>query len=107
MTRPEPKDMIEFNARYFENYKVSGMGLETKVHLPCLFCAASNFIEHLILEAMPKLAAGAVCSKCGRGARAILTPIAGGGGYKAEFVQTEGPDQPDWLEPKMRRLSDV
>lgn len=107
MPRPEPKDMIEFNARYFENYKMSGMGLDTEIHLPCLFCAAKDFIVHKILEAMPKLSEGAVCQKCGRGAKAILKALSDdgpGGGYTVEFVQTEGPDQPDWLDPKMRRL---
>jgi hypothetical protein len=97
-----PTSLSEYNRRFALNHEITGFGIAgVEQHMPCPFCAARDFMVHKILETEPAMAAGAVCQECGRGAKAIFSPIPGG--TRFEMVQTSGPDQPDWLEPKMRR----
>lgn len=42
------------------------------------------------------------CQECGRTAKAVIKHDASGIAF--EFVQTGGPDAPEWLKPKMRRV---
>lgn len=101
---PEPTNIIEYNARYFDAQRISGYGLETTMHMPCPFCVEPDFLVYRILEVQEAMARGAVCKRCGRGCRAIFTHP-NEGHLKFEIVQTVGPDAPEWLEPKMRRVS--
>jgi hypothetical protein len=70
-----PTSLSEYNRRFALNHEITGFGI-------------AGVEQHM--------------QECGRGAKAILSPIPGGTSF--EMVQTSGPDQPDWLEPKMRRV---
>lgn len=98
-----PTNLSEYNRRFALNQEITGLGIAgVEQHTPCPFCGAKDFIVHKILETEPAMSTGAVCGECKRGAKAIFTPIPGGTSF--EIVQTSGPDQPAWLEPKMRRV---
>ena len=99
----EPKSLDEYNKRYFENQKIEGYGIYgVGMRVPCPFCAAPDFIVHKVIETEEAFAKGAVCKECGRGAKAIFARDPSGVSF--EIVQTSGPDQPEWLTPKMRRV---
>jgi hypothetical protein len=101
----EPTSIEEYQARLHENTKVTGQGIEgTRLHLPCPFCAAPEFLAFPILDQERMLRAGAVCRECGRGMRAVyerpneaLT--------RFYLVQTEGPPPAAWC-PVRRREGD-
>ena len=106
-----PASYAEYMQRLAENSQISGRYLDTAMHMPCPFCAAPDFLVYKIIETQQLLAKGAVCKECGRGAKVIfsqhVTPGPGlyeNPGCSFEFVQTCGPDQPEWLEAKMRRV---
>jgi hypothetical protein len=100
----EPTSMAEYAIRFGENQKLSGYGIgNVYQHMPCPFCAAPGFLTFEILEVEKQMAAGATCKECKRGAKALFTRE--NGGVSFEIVQTDGPDQPGWLVPKMRRVS--
>lgn len=103
MAQPEPTNIIEYNTRFLENQKISGFGPNVTIHMPCPFCTASDWLVYRILETRSAMENGAICRTCGRGARALFTSPAAGV-TKFEMVQFHGPDQPAWLEPRMRRL---
>lgn len=98
----EPKDYQEYLDRFSVNNGYEGFGFDTKMRMPCPFCAAPDWLHVLILDAEKHYAKGATCKECGRSARAIFTHAPGSTTF--EFVQTAGPDQPDWLPQKMRRV---
>jgi hypothetical protein len=99
----EPLNALEYLKRFHENQKIDGYGIgNVHVHVPCPFCAAADFVVHEMLEVEVAMQKGAVCKECGRGARAVFERRPGMISF--EFVQTVGPDQPEWLTPKMRRL---
>lgn len=104
MPRPEPTNIIDYNARFLENQKISGWGPNPTIHMPCPFCTASDWLIYRILETRSAMENGSVCNRCGRGARAVFTDL--DPGVTFEVVQFTGPDQPDWLEPKMRRVAE-
>lgn len=101
MTHPTNHD--EYLQRFSLNQRMSSFGLNTTMHMPCPFCAAPDFLVYRVVEVQEAMGKGAVCKECGRGAKAVF--IGHKGGISFEIVQTSGPDQPDWLEPKMRRES--
>ena len=97
----EPKDIKEFEARYLSNTIISGVGIEsTTMHQACPFCGAAGFIEYRTLEVETAFARDTKCKDCGRSARVITENY--GNARVMEIVQTGGPVQPDWLQPKMR-----
>lgn len=99
-----PKNADEYTERFQKSYRLEGFGPEVLIYMPCPFCAAPDFIVHGIMETAAALSKGATCRECGRSARAIIieeTP----GSHQLEIVQTGGPEQPDWLQPQMRRVS--
>jgi len=100
----EPKDLAEYNARFAANTKVDGLGLGVKTHVPCPFCAAPGFWCLPIMDVEGAMKKTATCSECKRSARAIFSRALGGVAFSV--VQCGGPEQPAWLEPKMRRLPD-
>jgi len=97
-----PRSHEEYLARFAANQHYFGFGLETGLSMPCPFCAAADFLASRILEVEQKLEVGATCRECARSAKAIFTREPGI--TRFEIVQTGGPDQPDWLLPKMRRV---
>jgi bacterioferritin-associated ferredoxin len=97
-----PTTMAEYLARFAENQHITGFGLDTGMSLPCPFCAAPNFTSYKIVEVERVLSDGATCLECGRSAKAIIQRD--GPNIQTEIVQTGGADQPEWLEPKMRRV---
>jgi hypothetical protein len=99
----QPKDAQEYLERFAANQKIEGFGLgNVHMHMPCPFCAAPDFLVYELLEVERKLEEGAVCNECGRGMKGLVNHFAGG--KSLEFVQTCGPNPPDWLQPNMRRM---
>jgi hypothetical protein len=91
----------EYIRLYTANQHMSGRGLETRLHIPCPWCASGEFMVYRVVDVYLALEAGAVCGECGRGMRAIVTRS--GGGVQCEFVQTCGDPGPDYV-PAMRRV---
>lgn len=98
----EPKDAKEYLDRFAQNQKIEGFGIgNIHIHMPCPFCAAPDFLVYELLDTETAMEKGGTCKECKRGAHAIVTSQKGG--VQFEMVQTAGPDQPEWLVPKMRR----
>lgn len=97
-----PASAEEYNARYLTSHRISGAGFDVTSHMPCPFCAAPDFIVHRVMETEAAIERGAICKACARGTRAIVDRSAAG--VRFEFVQTAGPDQPEWFTPKLRRF---
>jgi predicted RNA-binding Zn-ribbon protein involved in translation (DUF1610 family) len=91
----------EFERKYKANHLITGYESDVKVHAPCPFCAAPEFLVWRVLECREVLAAGGVCPECGRGCKAIFRDTFGGG-VEMEFVQTSGEPSPDYLPPIRR-----
>ncbi len=100
----QPTSMEEYVARFGRNQATTGYGIEgVTQHCPCPFCAAADWLVFRVLDTKEALRKGATCRECGRSARAhyrVDLP----GHVEFEMVQTGGPDQPEWLQPKMRRV---
>lgn len=96
MALPEPKNIIEYNARQFENMRIEGVGVEVTIHMPCPFCGAKNFLSYRVLDVEEGLSRGATCQDCRRGLRAIFNRTLNNTAFR--FVQTEGADPPEWVE---------
>lgn len=97
-----PTSLEEYTTRFLANQEISGYFTETRMTVPCPFCAFPGFQSYRILEVERVMAEEATCSACGRSAKAIVQRSDGGVSF--EIVQTGGPEQPEWLEPKMRRV---
>jgi hypothetical protein len=99
----EPANEKEYLKRFDDAQKVSGWGAEVKTHFPCPFCAAPDWLMHRVTDfEYATMKAGAECKECGRTAKFLIARA--GGSLQAECVQTGGPDQPEWLTPKIRRI---
>lgn len=96
-------NLEEYTRLAHERAKVSGLGVDTSMTLPCFFCAAEDFVTYKILEMEKVMSEPHKCKECGRSAKLIFEQLPSGVSF--ECVQTGGPEQPDWLEPKMRRLA--
>jgi hypothetical protein len=101
----DPRDQAQFDARFSYNTYATGTGAETRQHLPCPFCAARDWQSILLLEFEHKIQTEATCSNCGRSGRAIVTSDESASKV-IEFVQTGGPDAPDWMVPPPRRVDE-
>lgn len=99
-----PSNMEQYLKRFDGNQKITGTGLDTTVTMPCPFCAAADFVSYRVIDVEQVMSRGAICRECGRGARAISHRRAGGASI--EVVQTCGPEQPEWLSPKIRRVAE-
>lgn len=99
----KPMTMGAFNRRFHRNRSITGYGVDVKISMPCPFCAAADFMVYRLLEMRKAISQGATCKACGRSARAIFHGN-DDSELRFEIVQTGGPQQPEWLEPKMRRL---
>lgn len=102
MSYKQPTSYEEYIVNFEANGKVSGRGLTTTQHFPCPFCAAPNCVVAPIISVQEHLRRGGTCKECGRGWRTEFTGKAPSISF--EMVQTSGPDQPEWLQPKMRRV---
>lgn len=92
----EPTSQLEYEVRYAKNQRIEGYGIEgVRIHVPCPFCAASDFIVHKIMDTEAAHARGAVCRECNRGCRMVATAVSGGKAFR--FVQTIGPTAPRWV----------
>ena len=101
----QPNSHAEYLERFHRNNRVEGFGMDVKCVVPCPFCAAADWMAWPILQVEEKMQEGATCQECKRSARAIFTYADGGKSF--EIVQTGGPDQPEWLQPKMRRVEEA
>jgi hypothetical protein len=99
----DPTSMDDHTCRSAMNMRVEGSGIETRVILPCPFCAAGNFMVVPVTDSVGALTRGAMCNSRGRSAKAIYHADEPGN-EQFEIVQTGGPRQPDWLVPKIRRI---
>ena len=103
-TMGDPATGEDYDALAMANTRISGHGVrETRIHLPCPFCAAPEFMSYLVIDAEAAMTAGATCEACGRSAKTIFTKH-DDGGKSFEIVQTGGSDPPAYLPP-MRRES--
>lgn len=94
----------EYEAKIAANQRIEGFGPEgVTVHMPCPFCAEAGFVAYKVLEVQSAMSKGAVCSSCGRGARAVFRRSHGA--VQFEIVQTQGDAAPEWV--RMRRIEDV
>lgn len=93
-TKEEYERLSVTNIRYF------GHGVNTGMALPCPFCAAPEFASYKILEMELVMARGNVCKVCGRGMRAEFNR--GPNHVLMHFIQTSGPDMPDYLKSVIR-----
>lgn len=100
----EPKDLEEYFKRFAANQRIEGYGITgVTMSLPCPFCAAADFITYKVIEVEAALKKGATCKECGRTAAAIFKRTPGEVAFN--IVQTGGRDQPEWLVPKMPRIT--
>jgi hypothetical protein len=99
----EPRNVAEYLARFHANQRIEGYGIQTTTITPCPFCGAPDWMRWPILEAQEAMQRGATCLECGRSAKAVFH-VNEPGNKQFEFVQTGGPDQPEWFTPKMRRV---
>ena len=97
------QSLEEYQRLSILNSSVTGSGIEgTTMHLACPFCCATDFMVYRLVDAKDAMVKGGTCHTCGRSARCEFD-----GDYTAiqfSIVQTGGPDQPEWLVPKMRRV---
>lgn len=100
----QPNNRAEYDTRFYANQGMEGFGLDTSLVFPCPFCAAPRWAVTKIIEMEETMSKPHHCGECGRSAKMIFSRTAGGVSF--EVVQTGGPDQPDWLEPKMRRVEE-
>lgn len=95
----DPPDLDSFNAKWKENYKLTGFGIEgMRYHIPCSFCAESGFAEYSLLNMYEVMSKEITCEKCGRTSVWSIT-----GGFRATSavsirqVQTAGDTAPRYL----------
>lgn len=99
----DPQNMDEYLAVYTDRCYVDGYGINTTQVFACPFCAAKDWLRCKIVNVEKDMAKGETCSNCGRSAKFILKNEKQGKSF--ELVQTGGPDAPDWLVPKIRRVN--
>lgn len=100
---PAPTTADEYLKRFHNNQRITGFGIgNVYQHCPCPFCAAPDWLVFEILDTETSMSKDTRCKECGRSAKALVQRAPGG--IQFEFVQTGGPDQPDWLTPPMRRV---
>ena len=98
-----PQNLQEYLDRFNDNTKITGYGPAVATHLPCPWCAAPDFQRLGILSTVEDMKREATCSSCGRSGVNIFS-VEEPGNKQFEFVQTGGPDAPEWLTPSPRRV---
>lgn len=99
----EPTNYKDFVTRAARNMKYEGTGSDLTMVSACPFCGAAEFLRANILSVEETLSQGSTCKECERSAK-IEVRLDDQGGKHIEIVQTGGPEQPEWLIPKMRRI---
>jgi hypothetical protein len=102
----DPTSFDELNARIKQNARIEGTDLDARTVLPCAFCGAADWMVFPVtagLTGYDEVQKPTKCQACGRVARFIMTRLPDGS-VDSEFVQVEGRDPPDWLDPKPRRI---
>lgn len=103
MTAPTSREAYE--QRFKASHKITGYGIaNVRIHMPCPFCAAPDWIVCGFLEVEAGYAAGAKCEECGRTARAIY--IRQANGCSIEMVQTEGDLPDEWIPVRYAQPGD-
>ena len=97
-----PETLEQFNTRYLNNNTFEDYGIETKGHYPCPGCAAPDWKVCKVMDFAEAIAEPATCLSCGRRFQGIVTRTPGS--IRMEIVQSGGPDVPDWMQPKPRRI---
>jgi hypothetical protein len=98
----EPKDREEYLKLSQANVRYGGSGVDTYMEPACPFCAAPGFARWNVIDMEGTASKATTCKNCGRSAKLIFKRDKDSVSF--EVVQTGGPDQPEWLEPKMRRV---
>jgi hypothetical protein len=103
-----PTSLDEWEERFYRHVLMSGggYGQPCTLHLPCPFCAAPEFLVYRLSEAEQAIRNGGVCRHCARGTKAVAVSHPKMG-QVYEMVQTCGPDTPEWMEPRMRRVEEL
>lgn len=97
----EPTTYAEYLQRFQENNKITGLGLNVQVHCPCPFCAAPDFSVYKVTQAQQ--GRHDTCKECGRSLATVVERSALGNHIQMAVYQTDGPDQPEWLQPPIPR----
>lgn len=91
----EPTTREEYEARYLENYQVTGYGVEGVTnHFPCPFCAAPDWYVVRVVD-FGEPTDPIDCKACGRAARFWVNRE--GGTTTMGMFQTAGDDPPTWV----------
>lgn len=101
----DPCDLKEFWALYKTRQRIFGVGASTSISAPCPFCAAADFWVYRVIDVRETITKETICASCLRGV-AVLFVQEHEQSTTFEIVQTTGPDQPAWLQPQMRRLTE-
>ncbi len=103
-----PTNHAEYLARYHRHARMTGHGIVgTRMHVPCQFCAAPDWLVFSVMTTEDAFARGATCDECGRTAKTIITKSEDGYVTASQIVQTGGRDAPAWLLPKIQRVQDI
>lgn len=100
----DPKTAEEYVEKHSRNENVTGYGLDTTIHLPCPFCAESDFVIAPIMQVQQALENENVCNKCGRGLKISYEFDESTSTLKMEPLQTCGSEPAPYL-PKFRRVN--
>jgi hypothetical protein len=96
-----PTNAVEYADLYVRNTRITGFGIDVKMHFPCMFCAAPECLVAPLMEMERALPGGAVCKVCERGWRVPITETHCEHGVSVgkvlNFVQTVGPDPEPWF----------
>lgn len=98
------ESMEELRVNTMIHLRTEGYGVETKSILPCPFCASPDWLvfpvtaglNGYVEEQKPRF-----CKNCCRTARVII--VRSKDSVTFEIVQTDGPEPPEWMQPKPRR----
>jgi hypothetical protein len=102
-----PQNYQEYLWRFHQNQRVSGYGLDTTTHIPCPFCAAPDFKVFKVLAAEQAMDQSSTCDECERTLSTVVVKSEDGHSTSISLYQTGGPEQPDWLSPKIPKARDV
>lgn len=94
----------EYLARFHQNQRIDGYGMDTSPVYPCPFCAAPDWATHRLMEMEAVMSKPHKCSECGRSSKMIFQRDANGLSF--EVVQCGGDPPPNWLIPPPRRVED-
>lgn len=105
----DPATLDEYNTKALANQSITGFGADVVTHFPCPGCAAPGWLDFPITAALNDyrdVQDPATCQECGRSFRFAITVTGGGaaagGSTEGQFIQTGGPDLPDYLPPIRR-----